>query len=103
MPKIVIEVEELSDAAIREMYVGAVRRRIDELARRQVDSLVVNQSNAEIQRVVTATIAGVGPAIQERAEAYVKDNFNRLIEKKAEEMIQKAIGTMTRRLEGRGP
>lgn len=96
-----MQIKEFTEEEIQHIYMDAVRAELRRAAVARVAEFSRREAENAVRAISELVIKDLTPYIKERAEAWVRDNLDALIEKKAGELVSAAIGGIKRRLEGR--
>lgn len=93
-----LQVKELSDADLQRMYEEEVRRELNLYALRQVKEFGDKELRNTVLSTVKIVTGDLMPYMRQRADDWMKENLERMIESNANSMIQSAIGEIKRRM-----
>ena len=96
-----MQIKEFTEEEIQHIYTDAVRAELRRAAAAHVAEFSRREAGGAVRAITQLVIKDLTPYIREQAEAWVRDNLDALIEKKAAELVSAAIGGIKRRLEGR--
>lgn len=96
-----MQIKEFTEEEIQHIYTDAVRAELRRAAAARVAEFPRREAESAVRAISELVIKDLTPYIKERAETWVRDNLDALIEKKAGELILAAIGGIKRRIEGR--
>lgn len=93
-----MQIKELTEADLQRMYEEEVRRELNLYALRQVKEFGDKALRNTVLSTVKIVTGDLMPYTRQRADEWMKENLERMIESNANSMIQAAIGEIKRRM-----
>lgn len=97
-----MQIKEFSEADLQRIYEDTVRAELKKTAVEQVAAFFRRDGERTVRTTTEQVCKDLVPYMKQRAEEWVSANMDALIDRKAQELVQAAIGGIKRRMGGRG-